>query len=566
MNNNEKKAILLPGLLGAGIGAAASPEGQYGAGAIHGAGRGIGLDVGAGVGGVAGGLAGLGIGAGLSNVVPEKYKGLAMLAPTAVGALGGAGLGGYGGYHAGAGIAKGITGKKAPWQQTAKKKPAPKKKPVQDEDESEPAKKAASAQKLAAVMNDSSLSLSQKAEKAAGFLWDDKPTVDARPMMTRESRPSGLPVDPDLLKHEQQNTIAGRLGVSGNVANAGMGALAGGAAGAMLGRKNRLRNAALGAALGGAGTYIGSHLAHGGNVQSMLHGLGLGSLMGKTSSEKSAFDFGKMLGDAGTYAKDLYNKVPAGVMQGAGMGGLGGAALGGLAGLVAPGEEDEYDDEGNLVGRKQRNRLGAALRGLLGGGLAGGLAGGAAGHFAPEMVNSVYGSAMGFGGDLARRMGFRGKSDTAVTPTTAASMQSSLPGDKPIKNPLYQGPNTANMQTPTSSTYTSTDTAAVAARRAQAAAAEQAKFERLNRNLVGPQAYDKQKNQMNLDEAVGVSNASPELLAFKQRDPAGFARMMQEVRDKQIQENVQSAPNRGFDMSNVDTSKMTMPTSATMGR
>jgi hypothetical protein len=362
-------------------------------------------------------------------------------------------------------------------------------------------------------------------------------------------------------QEEQQNAA-----MSNPLLHAGGGALAGGAAGALISKKNRLRNAALGAALGGAGTYVGSHLAHGGDVNSMLQGLGLGGMMGKKSSEKSAFDFGKMLGDAGNYAKDLYNKVPAGVMQGAGMGGLGGAALGGLAGLMAPGEDDEYDDEGNLVGRKQRDRLGAALRGVLGGGLAGGLAGGAAGHFAPEMTGKAYGSAMGFGGDLARRMGFRGKSETAVTPTTAAPTQASMPGDKSIKNPLYQGPNTANMKAPTSPTYTPTDTAGVAARRAQAAAAEQAKFERLNRGLVGPQEYDKQKNQMNLDDAVGVSNASPELLAFKQRDPAGFARMMQQVRDKQISENVQSSPSRGFDMSNVDTSKMTMPTSATMGR
>lgn len=388
MNNNEKQAFI-PGLLGGGIGAIMSPDGSRGAGAIHGAGRQIGMDVGALTGGTAGGLAGLGIGAGLSNVVPEKYKGLAMLAPTAIGALGGGGLGGYAGWNAGAGIAKEITGKKAPWQQSAKKKPAPKKKPVQDEDESEPAKKAASAQKLAAVMNDSSLSLSQKAEKAAGFLWDDKPTVDARPMMTRESRPSGLPVDPDLLKHEQQNTIAGRLGVSGNVANAGMGALAGGAAGAMLGRKNRLRNAALGAALGGAGTYIGSHLAHGGNVQSMLQGLGLGGLMGKTSSEKSAFDFGKLMADGAQHARYLYNNTPESVRSGIGMGGVGGAALGGLAGLMAPGYEDEYDDEGNVVGRKQRGRLGSALRGVLGGGIAGAAAGGAAGHFAPGQVNNA---------------------------------------------------------------------------------------------------------------------------------------------------------------------------------
>jgi hypothetical protein len=103
-----------------------------------------------------------------------------------------------------------------------------------------------------------------------------------------------------------------------------------------------------------------------------------------TSKKEAAFDFSKMLGDAGTYAKDMYNKVPESVRSGAGMGGLGGAALGGLAGLVAPGETNEYDEFGRVVGRKQRNRFGAMMRGAVGGGLAGAAGGAAAGHFAPQ--------------------------------------------------------------------------------------------------------------------------------------------------------------------------------------
>jgi hypothetical protein len=175
--------------------------------------------------------------------------------------------------------------------------------------------------------------------------------------------------------------------------NAGMGAAAGGAAGAMLGPKNRLRNAMLGAALGGAGTYAGSHLASGGNLNTMLAGLGMG---GKTA----AFDFGKMLGDAGTYAKDMYNKIPEGVRSGMGAGGIGGAALGGLAGLIAPGEEDQYDDMGNVVSRKRRNRFGAALRGVLGGGALGAGAGALAGYAAPNHVQGAMNYMQNRGADM----------------------------------------------------------------------------------------------------------------------------------------------------------------------
>jgi hypothetical protein len=468
MKNHEKKAILLPGLLGAGIGAAASPEGHYGAGAVHGASRGVGLDVGAGVGGVAGGLAGLGIGAGLSNIVPEQYKGLAMLAPTAIGALGGGGLGGYGGYHAGAGIAKSITGKKAPWQQSAKKKkPASKKKPAADQEETA---------KAAALVANTAVALSDKAAavKAAigdpnrtwGEWWDGQEN-DLTTAIGVKKSPEYLAHDIRFLEANGRNEEAAKLraalpkgydasqssnpydrvsesrqGITpkpsapaapaapNHYMNAGLGAAAGGAAGAMLGKKNRFRNAALGAALGGAGTYVGSHLAHGGNVQSMLQGLGLGNLMAKKSSEKkSALDFGKMLGDAGTYAKDLYNKVPEGITSGMGLGGVGGAALGGLAGLAAPGEEDEYDAAGNLVGRKQRSRLGAALRGVLGGGLAGAAAGGVAGHFAPEHTKSVMNNVGRSVGDV-QQYG-RGLYDRMFKPQLTSMPQTGTPGTQP---------------------------------------------------------------------------------------------------------------------------------------
>jgi hypothetical protein len=102
------------------------------------------------------------------------------------------------------------------------------------------------------------------------------------------------------------------------------------------------------------------------------------------ATKSGAFDFGQMLNQAGTYAKDMYNKVPESVRSGAGMGGIGGAALGGLAGLVAPGENVEYDEMGREVKRNPRSRFGAMMRGAVGGGLAGAAGGAAAGHFAPQ--------------------------------------------------------------------------------------------------------------------------------------------------------------------------------------
>ena len=100
---------------------------------------------------------------------------------------------------------------------------------------------------------------------------------------------------------------------------------------------------------------------------------------------------------------DLTKHLPAGVQSGlsaagsrlgamggaAGAGALGGAALGGLAGLISPGHEDVYDDEGNVVGRQRRGRFGAAMRGALGGGAAGGLAGAGMSAFAPKATEQL---------------------------------------------------------------------------------------------------------------------------------------------------------------------------------
>lgn len=80
----------------------------------------------------------------------------------------------------------------------------------------------------------------------------------------------------------------------------------------------------------------------------------------------------------------------ADIRSGAGRGALTGAALGGLYGLIDPGHEDEYDDEGRVIGRQQRNRFGALLRGALGGALRGGAIGGSVSYLRPGLVNSIY--------------------------------------------------------------------------------------------------------------------------------------------------------------------------------
>ena len=78
------------------------------------------------------------------------------------------------------------------------------------------------------------------------------------------------------------------------------------------------------------------------------------------------------------------------ILSGAGAGGAVGATLGGLHGLVAPGTEPEYDDEGNVIGTQQRGRFGAALRGALGGGLVGGGLGAGLNHLRPNATTDIY--------------------------------------------------------------------------------------------------------------------------------------------------------------------------------
>jgi hypothetical protein len=127
---------------------------------------------------------------------------------------------------------------------------------------------------------------------------------------------------------------------------------------------------------------------------------------------------------AGFNIGDLKQHLPA-----AGVGALGGAALGGLAGLINPGQDDVYDDEGNVVGRQRRGRFGAALRGALGGGAAGGLAGGAMSAFAPDMTKAIAGRAQGlYGLGKHKMLEMQGKAPSYSAVDQARPMPASISG------------------------------------------------------------------------------------------------------------------------------------------
>jgi hypothetical protein len=108
----------------------------------------------------------------------------------------------------------------------------------------------------------------------------------------------------------------------------------------------------------------------------------------------------------------------SGIGRTAGQGAALGVGMGGLAGLIAPGEEDDYDDNGNVVGKKKRNRFAAMLRGALGGGAIGGLGGAAAQGFAPRLTNAV--------------KSFPGLVSTAVDPVNRHEVTKNLPPEMRI--------------------------------------------------------------------------------------------------------------------------------------
>ena len=100
-----------------------------------------------------------------------------------------------------------------------------------------------------------------------------------------------------------------------------------------------------------------------------------------------------MPGEFGAMVKqslDIGQYIPANISQHlptAGVGAAAGAGLGALGGLISPGEEDEYDDNGRVIGRRQRNRFGAMLRNALMGAGVGGLAGGVGSAVVPGVAD-----------------------------------------------------------------------------------------------------------------------------------------------------------------------------------
>jgi hypothetical protein len=102
---------------------------------------------------------------------------------------------------------------------------------------------------------------------------------------------------------------------------------------------------------------------------------------------KSAHEFGayvKQSFNIQQYLPAIQKYLPA-----AGMGAGLGAGAGALSGLINPGEEDEYDNQGRVVGRRQRSRLGAMMRNALMGAGVGGVAGGVLGYASPATRYAV---------------------------------------------------------------------------------------------------------------------------------------------------------------------------------
>lgn len=88
-----------------------------------------------------------------------------------------------------------------------------------------------------------------------------------------------------------------------------------------------------------------------------------------------------------TTASELMRKIAG--LSGVGRGATAGAILGGLHGLIAPGQEKTYDDYGQEIGTKRRNRFGAAVRGALAGGTVGGVGGGVLDHYSPNATKNI---------------------------------------------------------------------------------------------------------------------------------------------------------------------------------
>lgn len=343
--------------------------------------------------------------------------------------------------------------------------------------------------------------------------------------------------------------VGDAAGTAASALNTPTGAgLSGAGAGALLGatmgnKKNRGRNALLGAGLGGGAGLLAQHLMN-----------------QKAAAEKQANPLMAGLGSLGNAASGLMSQIPDKARTGAMYGGLGGAALGGLSGLIAPGHEDSFDAYGNPV-RKRRGRLGAALRGALGGGLVGAGVGGAANQFIPDEIKQrALSSAQGYGSQLARALGYRGKSETAQTPTTSAAPYTQA--EPSVSNPLYRPFTEANrdgMKARPDATYSPTD---------EAAAAHRHKMEALQAEVAENQARRMQITPETIGGARYRRPAKPQFQSdFDKLPPAQQEAMLQEAGRKFHQQYVDSLPApttnrdaRGIDMSGLNNAATSSPT------
>lgn len=329
--------------------------------------------------------------------------------------------------------------------------------------------------------------------------------------------------------------MAGLYGLGG----AGAGALFGAAVG---NKKNRMRNALIGGGLGGGAGLLANYLMN---------------APGKTANEKQANPLAGVLDSARGALGNIKSEAGLGSMYG----GLGGAALGGLSGLIAPGSETEYDENGNPVGTKRRSRFGAALRRALGGGVLGAIGGGVAGQFAPDATQKAIAAlqghgnkALGYGEQLARRVGYRGKSQTAPSPTTGSPV--TQPG-LTTSGTLAPGVDTRNMREPVSATAPATTYGNTV----------RGDIER-SRSAMPARQIDAMKTRaQEMEQAMGTQpsrsgfdNLSPEHQESLLRDAARQQREKELARLSPATTNLDAA---GLDMSGLDTNS---PGSATMGR
>ena len=153
-------------------------------------------------------------------------------------------------------------------------------------------------------------------------------------------------------------------------------------------------------------------------------------------------------GEFGSMVKQSFNigdHLPA-----AGYGALGGAGLGALSGLINPGEEDEYDEDGNVIGRKQRGRFGAALRNALMGAGVGGAAGVAGSAMAPEYTQQAIDAVRGMFGAGQAQQPQPGAELAGQALPEAANMQSigNLGGTGAMQQMAAQSANRYGAMTP----------------------------------------------------------------------------------------------------------------------